>query len=126
MAMINERAGWLGGLKQVLTRVETTHTPRPDHEDTVVAIPNGLEKLRKAIVAVQNDLVEAQAERGDYSQAWIDCQAEITAALAKNASRQKDATHRLRRLQEEWVRVTNDLGIRAEIVPAMVDDSEPG
>lgn len=122
---MNERAGWLGGLKQVLTRVETTHVSRPDHEDTVVAIPNGLEKLRKAIVAVQNDLVEAQAERGDYSQAWIDCQAEITAALNKNASRQKDAQHRLRRLQEEWVRVTQDLGIRAEIVPALVDESGP-
>lgn len=121
---MNERAGWLGGLKQVLTRVETTHVSRPDDE-TVVQIPNGLEKLRKAIVAVQNDLVEAQAERGDYSQAWIDCQAEITAALNKNASRQKDAQHRLRRLQEEWVRVTQDLGIRAEIVPALVDESGP-
>ena len=123
--MAQERAGWLGGLKQVLTRVETTHVSRPDHEETVVAIPNGLEKLRKAIISVQNDLVEAQAERGDYSQAWIDCQAEINAALAKNASRQKDAQHRLRRLQEEWVRVTQDLGIRAEIVPTLVDDSQP-
>lgn len=121
---MNERAGWLGGLKQVLTRVETTHVSRPDDE-TVVQIPNGLEKLRKAIISVQNDLVEAQAERGDYSQAWIDCQAEINAALAKNASRQKDAQHRLRRLQEEWVRVTQDLGIRAEIVPALVDDAGP-
>jgi hypothetical protein len=124
MAMTNERAGWLGGLKQVLTRVETTHVSRPEGEN-IVEIPHGLEKLRKAIVSVQNDLVEAQAERGDYSQAWIDCQAEITAALAKNASRQKDARHRLRRLQEEWVRVTMDLGIKAEIVPALVDDSQP-
>ena len=123
--MAQERAGWLGGLKQVLTRVESTHVSRPDHEETVVQIPIGLEKLRKAIVAVQNDLVEAQAERGDYSQAWVDCQAEINAALAKNASRQKDAQHRLRRLQEEWVRVTQDLGIRAEIVPALVDESQP-
>ncbi len=117
-----ERAGWLGGLKQVLSRVETTHVSRPDGEN-IVEIPHGLEKLRKAIVAVQNDIVEAQAERGDYSQAWIDCQAEINAALAKNSSRQKDASHRLRRLQEEWVRVTLDLGIKAEIVPASIDET---
>lgn len=110
------RSGWLGGLKSVLGQIETTHGPRPDTDEKIVEIPNGLDKLRKAIVAIQQRIVEAECEYADYQQAWKDCQAEISAAMAKNVTKRKDETHRLARLQEEWVRITQELGIRAEVV----------
>jgi len=122
---LTERRGWLGGLKQVLSRVETTHQPHPDPDSKVVDIPHGLERLRKAIMALQSDLVEAQAERADYIQAWSDCQQEINAHLSKNTTRQRDLAHRLDRLQTEWVKVTQDLGIRAESVPSALNLSTP-
>jgi hypothetical protein len=124
MKMGAESQTWVGSFKSLLTRVETTHQPRPDGP-SVVEIPRGLERLRSAIVACQNDLVEAQAERGDYIQAWSDCQQEINAHLAKNTTRQRDLTHRLERLRREWLTATVDLGIRAEIVPEPIDDRLP-
>ncbi len=116
--------GWLGGLKVSLTRAETTHQPRPDGAE-IVDIPQGLDKLRRAIVSLQNEMVEAQAERATYIQAWETCKAEMTAAFSANTQRQHDAAHRIRRLQDEWVRASQDLGIRAEIVPSPVDDTQP-
>jgi chromosome segregation ATPase len=113
---VMSRTGWIGGLQAVLGRIESTHEPRPETEDKIVEIPHGLEKLRKAIVTVQQHIIEAQCENADYAQAWKDCQAEIQAAIAKNVSKQRDLGHRLARLQDEWVRITQELGIRAEVV----------
>lgn len=120
------RTGWMGALKTVLGSIETTHTPRPGPDnDNIVDIPKGLDRLRKAIIALNNDLVEAQAERADYIQAWSDCQQEINAALSRNTSRQSQVRHRLARLQEEWAGITAELGIRAEVVPSPIDDTLP-
>jgi peptidoglycan hydrolase CwlO-like protein len=119
-----EHKGWFGDLNQVLRQAEKSHQTRPD-DANVVDIPQGLERLRKAIVAIQNEIVEAQAERGDIEQAWKVCQDEIAVAFNKNTARQKDAAHRLKRLQSEWVNITQDLGIRAELVSAPLDESTP-
>jgi len=116
---------WLGGIKEVLSRAETTHQPRPEGTENVVDIPQGLDKLRRAIVAINNEMVEAQAERDDIQQARLDCLAEIQAHLAKNVTRQRDAAHRMKRLQEEWVQITLGLGIRAELVLPPICESVP-
>lgn len=115
---MSDRKGWLGGIKSVLSQIETTHEPRPETNEKIVELPRGLEKLRNAIVTVQNHTVEAQAERVDIEQARAACLQEIEAAVAQNAVKQRDLAHRLRRLQDEWVRITIELGIKAEIVPA--------
>lgn len=114
---MSDRKGWLGGIKSVLSQIETTHEPRPETNEKIVELPRGLEKLRNAIVTVQNHTVEAQAERVDIEQARAACLQEIEAAVAQNAVKQRDLAHRLRRLQDEWVRITIELGIRAEVVP---------
>ena len=120
-----DRTGWLGGLKSVLRQVEATHAPRPDTDENIVQIPHGLEKLRKAIVSIQNEIVEAQTERSTFEEAWRTCQMEAEAAFAKNLGRQKDANHRLQRLQQEWINITQDLGIKAELVAPQIDGTEP-
>jgi chromosome segregation ATPase len=116
---------WLGGIKSMLARAETSHQPRPETGETVVQIPNGLEKLAKAIRSLQSELVEAQAERASYEDAWRLCQSEVAQAFSKNSLRQRDAAHRLKRLQEEWRSVSQDLGLRAEVVPVPIDESVP-
>ena len=122
--MAADARGWLGGLKSVLKQAEQSHQPHPQvtgREENVVHIPQGLEKLRKAIVAVQAEIVEAQAERSDIDEGLRLVNEEINTAYAKNTHRQKDANHRLMRLQTEWVHITQDLGIKAELVPGHVD-----
>jgi len=116
---------WLGGIKSMLARAETSHQPRPTTDENVVHIPHGLEKLAKAIRSLQSELVEAQTERSAYEDAWRLCQSEVKAAFGKNTLRQRDAAHRLQRLQEEWRNITHDLGRRAEVVPSEIDESVP-
>lgn len=110
-----QKTGWLGGLKEVLVRSEVTHQPRPEN-DNLVEIPQGLDKLRRAIMHIQNEIVEAQAEAADITSAERQVLNEIAAAREKNALRQRDAMHRQYRLQEEWAKITRDLGIRAEVL----------
>lgn len=118
-------AGWVQGLVKRLERTETTHQPRPEGGAEIVEIPNGLDKLRKMIVAINNEIVEAQTERAAYHESWQLCVDEVSTAYAKNLQRQRDATHRLERLQAEWVRVCHELGIKAEVVVAAIDDTLP-
>ena len=118
-------SGWMGSLKTVLRQAETSHQPRPEGDENVVAIPQGLEKLAKAIRSLQSELVEAQTERSTYDDAWKLCQQEISTAYEKNAARQKSAAHRLSRLQQEWRNVTQDLGLRCEIVQQPIDSHIP-
>jgi hypothetical protein len=117
-------AGWVQGLVKRLERTETTHAPRPEGEN-VVEIPNGLDKLRKMIVAINNEIVEAQTERAAYHESWQLCVDEVSTAYAKNLQRQRDATHRLERLQAEWVRVCHELGIKAAVVTPPIDETLP-
>lgn len=111
-----ERRGWLGGIKSVLAQVETTNQPRPAGAD-VIDIPNGPNKLRDAIRAVQKEITHAGIERETYMQAWDAAKADMLAAVKANDIRHHDAHTRLARLQAEWVAMTKDLGIRAEVVP---------
>lgn len=50
----------------------------------------------------------------------IRCEAAIPlgAHMAQNAVKQRDLAHRISRLQHEWARITQDLGLRVEVVPA--------
>ena len=135
--MAVDRAGWLGGVRGFLKQIEITHAPRPDPNTNVVDLPNGAQMLRDAIMAVKNQLVEAQAECGDIEQGWKDVQTEILAAYQKNASRQRDLIHRLTRLQQEWIAVSAEMDMTCTIIPvkvygsapaidpALVDDSQP-
>jgi len=118
-------AGWVQGLVKRLERTETTHQPRPEGGAEIVEIPNGLDKLRKMIVAINNEIVEAQTERAAYHESWQLCVNEVSNAYATNLQRQRDATHRLERLQAEWVRVCHEMGIKAEVVASQIDETMP-
>ena len=117
-------SGWLGSLRTTLQRAETTHQTRPEGEN-VVEIPNGMDKMRKAIVAVNNEIVHAQTERAAYHESWRLCLVEVSTAYARNSQRQRDAAHRLARLQEEWVRICHDIGIKADVSNMPIDETLP-
>lgn len=115
--------GWLaGGLKQVLGGITQTHQPRPEGEN-VVDIPHGLEKLRRTIVSLQQALVAAQCERGDFVAAFGACHQEYMAAMEQNACKQRDIATRMVRLQSEWARVTEEMGLQVRLVPPPLDQS---
>ena len=105
--------------KALLGRVEKTHEPRPLTRDNVVDIPNGLEKLRRAIVDVTGQLEGYRCQRDEYAEAWAAALAEFNAAMDRNTVCQRDTAARLRKLQEEWMRVTNQLGIECRLPPVI-------
>jgi hypothetical protein len=104
-------AGWLG---PILRRIETTHTPRPSGGN-VVSIPQGLDKLRDAILHVQNEREQAIGERTAIDEASDAVQNELRAAYERNAVRQRDIATRLFHLQGEWSRASAALGMRCEV-----------
>lgn len=106
-------SGILGSWKGIISRIETTHTPRPDGD--VVAIPNGLEKLCKAIEKLQAEAVNAQEQRADFEAAWDAAGKEFAAAMDTNAVWQRDIATRLFRLRSEWVAVSTRLGVTAQV-----------
>lgn len=113
-------------LSPILRRIETTHTPRPPAAGNVVSIPQGLDKLRDAIMHVQRERDLAIDERAAIDEASDAVQKELHAAYDRNAVRQKDIATRLYHLQGEWGRASAALGMRCEIdqPPAAVFEQE--
>jgi hypothetical protein len=104
----------LAWLKPMLARIESTNQVRPVNGN-VLDIPGGIEKLRKAIVAVQNESANATQEAADYEQAWAAAQMEYQAAVEKNRVWQTDIQARLYKLRSEWLTISEPLGIEAQI-----------
>lgn len=103
----------LGSWKGMLSRIETTHTPRPDGD--VVALPNGLPNLCKAIEQLQREAENARQQRVDYEAAWDAAAKEFGAAMDTNAVWQRDIATRLYRLRMEWAAVSQRLGVSAHV-----------
>lgn len=101
-------------LRPMLARIEQTSQPRPEGGN-VVDIPNGIEKLRKAIVSVQAECTAAQTQAADYEKAWEAAQMEYQAAVQKNRVWQQDIATRLYKLRSEWLTISEPLGIEAQI-----------
>lgn len=113
--MMGSVQGWL---KPMLDRIEVTNQPRPEGGN-VLAIPNGSEKLRKAIVHVQREEGNCLQEREDFEAAWRAASLEFQAAMEKNTVWHNDIQQRLYRLRCEWLAITDELGIHAQIKPPM-------
>lgn len=101
-------------LRPMLSRIEQTNAPRP-MDGTVVDMPGGLDKLRKAILAVQRERDNATQQADDYEKAWAAAQMEYQAAVEKNRVWQTDIQARLYKLQCEWSAVTEPLGMTVQI-----------
>lgn len=104
-------SGWL---KPMLERIEITHVPRPEGVN-VVDIPNGLNKLRSAIVSVQKELSDALQQADDFAAAWQAAQMEYQAAVAQNTEWQRNTKARLYKLQSEWITISEQLGLVVQI-----------
>lgn len=101
-------------LKPMLQRIEQTNAPRP-LDGNIVDMPGGLEKLRKAILAVKKERENATQQASDYEEAWKAAQMEYQAAVEKNRVWQADIEARLYKLQCEWSAVTEPLGMTVQI-----------
>jgi hypothetical protein len=106
-------SGILGSWKGMLSRIETTHTPRP--EGDVVAMPNGLINLCKAIEKLQHEQDNAVEQRRDFEAAWDAAGKEFAAAMDANAVWQRDIATRLYRLRMEWASVSQRLGVSVRV-----------
>lgn len=108
--MRNMLARW----SDILTRIETTHTPRPEG-DNIVTLPNGLQNLHKAIEHLQRERRHAEEQRADILAAMDVAEREFAAAVDKNAVWIRDTDTRLYRLRKEVVIVVSALGIVADV-----------
>lgn len=109
---MNALRSWLGPmLNSISANQKTLSTP----EGNVYEMPNGLERLRKAILHYQSELERATDQKFAYDEAWRAAQMEIQAAIAQNEVWQRDIQTKLYELRSEWMKASEQLGLVTEI-----------
>lgn len=102
-------------LRPMLSSISANSKSLSTPEGNVYEMPNGLERLRKAIMHYQEELVKAHDQAAAYDEAWKAAQMEIQAAVEKNGVWQRDIETKLYSLRSEWIKATEQLGIVSQI-----------
>lgn len=91
-------------------------TQAPELPSNVAPMQRDAEKLRKEILAIQNELVQAQCEQARIEHAKEQVLAEIAEALSANQAKQDEIQSRLDAKRSIWVALSQEAGVRAELV----------
>lgn len=124
-------------IRDILRKVDAAKTDRPTTSEKLVEIPNGVERLKSAVLNVRKVVRTLELDRSvierdhretlrEYQRAYEIICKEYDSDCEKNDMEMSNAMERLHKLWLEWIRISkDDIGVYAALPGAEMPDAPP-